>query len=66
MVLLSNPCQETISKLTKLLFTFIWGSKCNENKRVVVTQHHTLGGPNMVPLENFTKSLKMLSDSKSH
>lgn len=64
LILLPNPCQKTISKLTKLLFVFIWGSKCYKNKRAVVTPHHTLG-LNMDNLAKFTKSLKMLSDLES-
>lgn len=53
---------KTISKLTKLLSNCILGSICDKIKRVVnVTQHHTLGGLNMVNLEKF-----MNLDSKGH
>ena len=56
---LPRPDSKMISTITKFLFHFLWGGKCDKVKRDIVTQQRDQGGLNMFYPCDFILSLKL-------
>ena len=58
-IALPNPSRETISKLNKLFFEFIWKSSTDKIKRDVIIQDFDQGGLRMINIEKYILALKL-------
>ena len=58
-IALPNPSANTISKLNKIFFAFVWQSSTDRIKRDVLMQDFEQGGLRMIHLENYINALKL-------
>ena len=58
-IALPNPSANTISKLNKICFAFVWQSSTDRIKRDVLMQDFEQGGLRMIHLENYINALKL-------
>ncbi|MCG7878665.1 MAG: reverse transcriptase domain-containing protein [Candidatus Thiodiazotropha endolucinida] len=58
-IALPNPSDETILKLNRMFFQFIWQSPTDRIKREVMCQDYDNGGLKMVQLSNYINALKI-------
>lgn len=56
---LPNPPIDTIKRLEKIMFNFIWDGKPDKIKRDVLTRDYEQGGLKMIDIEKFILSLKV-------
>lgn len=56
---LPNPSEDTIKRIEKLMFNFIWDGKPEKIKRNTLKQTYENGGLRMIDLEKFIWSLKV-------
>ena len=56
---LPNPSANTISKLNKIFFAFVWQSSTDRIKWDVLMQDFEQGGLRMIHLENYINALKL-------
>ena len=56
---LPNPSNDTILKLNRMFFNFIWQSPTDRIKRVVLCQDYYNGGLKMVQLNSYISALKI-------
>lgn len=56
---LPNPCKETVQRIEKLMYNFIWDGIPEKIKRNTLMQDYEKGGLKMINLEKFIWSLKV-------
>ena len=56
---LPNPSKQTVKRIEKLMYEFIWEGKPEKIKRYILTKRYENGGLKMIDLETFIKSLKI-------
>ena len=44
-----RPTNKIVGELTKFIFHFVWGVKCEKIKRDIITQEREAGGLNVLP-----------------
>ena len=55
---LPNPPKETIKRIEKMMYDFIWDGKPDKIKREILTSDYDKGGLRMIDIEKFIWSLK--------
>ena len=56
---LQTPPIDTIKRIEKIMYTFIWEGKPDKIKRKILIQEYEKGGLKMIELKTFIKSLKI-------
>ena len=56
---LPNPPNETIKRIEKMMYNFIWDGKPDKIKREILTSDYDKGGLRMIDIEKFIWSLKI-------
>ena len=56
---LSNPPIETVKRIKKRMYEFIWDGKPEKIKRDILTMGYENGGLKMIDIDNFIKALKV-------
>ena len=56
---LPNPPKETIKRIEKMMYNFIWDGKPDKIKREILTSDYDKGGLRMIDIEKFIWSLKI-------
>ena len=56
---LPNPPKQTIKRIEKIIYDFIWNGKPEKIKRDTLTNSYEKGGLKMIDLETFIRSLKI-------
>ena len=56
---LPNPPQQTIKRIEKLMYNFLWDGKPEKIKRDILTENYYKGGLKMIDINMFIKSLKI-------
>ena len=56
---LPNPSPQTVKRIEKLMYEFIWDGKPKKIKRDILTMGYESGGLKMIDLDNFINSLKI-------
>ena len=56
---LPNPPKETIKRIEKMMYDFIWDGKPDKTKREILTSDYDKGGLRMIDIEKFIWSLKI-------
>ncbi|MCG7875526.1 MAG: reverse transcriptase domain-containing protein [Candidatus Thiodiazotropha endolucinida] len=54
-----NPSKESINRIDKIMYNFIWDGKPEKIKRDILTKDFEKGGLKMIDLQTFIKSLKI-------
>ena len=54
-----RPSNKIVDELTKFIFNFLWGVKCDKIKRDIITQEREAGGLSMFYPSDFLQSLKL-------
>ena len=54
-----RPSKDIVNDITKFIFHFLWGVKCDKIKRDIVTQKRENGGLNMIHPNDFFLSMKL-------
>ena len=56
---LPDPSEKVVKEISKLLFTFVWGSNRNPTKRIRLSQQIQDNGLAMIDISSYIRSLKM-------
>jgi hypothetical protein len=56
---LPNPTLDIIKQIETMFFYFVWNSKRDKIKRLVLTKSYEEGGLKMVNITNYIKGLKL-------
>ena len=56
---LPNPPQETVKRIEKMMYNFLWDGKPEKIKRETLTNDYKNGGLKMIDIDMFIKSLKV-------